>query len=196
MKCDNLDSPFKLLKETLDPPVDEYEATGRLHAMLWLPGEQVEDFLAALYKQAKRASSQHTAPHREMQLRVLGGKVTWALVNTRRAPTKPRSCRQDPDLEELIRRREQLEAIAGEVNARNRARAKEFYDRKSHSRPTMAGDWVMVRHETRKDALDLHFEAPFRVIQRKGPNVEVICPKFQEGNRCIRIGVSLGGTER
>ena len=55
VKCDSLDSAFKLLKETLDPPVDEYEATKRLHAMLWRPGEQVDDFLAALYKQAKRA---------------------------------------------------------------------------------------------------------------------------------------------
>ena len=84
-------------------------------------------------------------------------------------------------LGELIRRREQLEAIAGEENARSRARAKEFYDRKSHSRPTMVGDWVMVRHETRKDALDLHFEGPFRVIQRKRPNVKIISPKFQDG---------------
>ena len=29
VKCDNLDSAFKLLKETLDPPVDVYEATKR-----------------------------------------------------------------------------------------------------------------------------------------------------------------------
>ena len=55
VKCDNLDSAFKLLKETLDPPVYEYEATRRLHAMSWRPGEQVDDFMAALYKQAKRA---------------------------------------------------------------------------------------------------------------------------------------------
>ena len=55
VKCDNLDSAFKLLKETLDPPVDEYEATRRLHAMSWRPGEQVDDFMAVLYKQAKRA---------------------------------------------------------------------------------------------------------------------------------------------
>ena len=47
----------------------------------------------------------------------------------------------------------------------------------------------MVRHETRKDALDLHFEGPFRVIQRKGPNIGIISPRFQDGkwvhlNRC------------
>ena len=47
----------------------------------------------------------------------------------------------------------------------------------------------MVRHETRKDALDLHFEGPFRVIQRKRANVKIISPRFQDGkwvhlNRC------------
>ena len=35
--------------------VEEYETTKRFHAMLWRPGEQVDDFMAALYKQAKRA---------------------------------------------------------------------------------------------------------------------------------------------
>ena len=55
MRNTGLDRAFKLLKETLDPPVDEYEATKRLHAMSWRPGKQVDDFLAALYKQAKRA---------------------------------------------------------------------------------------------------------------------------------------------
>ena len=92
-------------------------------------------------------------------------------------------------LGELIRRREQLEAIAGEENARSRARAEEFYDRKSHSRPTKAGGWVMIRHETREEALDLHFEGPFRVIQKIGSNVKIISPRFQDGkwvhlNRC------------
>lgn len=35
--------------------MEEYETTKRFHAMLWRPGEQVDDFMAALYKQAKRA---------------------------------------------------------------------------------------------------------------------------------------------
>lgn len=42
----------------------------------------------------------------------------------------------------------------------------------------MAGDWIVVMYETRKDSLDLHFEGPFRVIQRKGPNVKIIFQRF------------------
>ena len=92
-------------------------------------------------------------------------------------------------LGKLVRRREQLEAIAREENEKSRIRAKKFYDRKSHSRSTTTGDWVMIRREARKDALDLHFEGPFEVIQRKGPNVKVRSSRVRDGklvhlNRC------------
>ena len=57
VKCASLDEAFKLLRETLDPPVDVFEATLQFHEMKWQPGVQVDDHFVRLMRMPKRAKA-------------------------------------------------------------------------------------------------------------------------------------------
>ena len=57
VKCASLDEAFKLLRETLDPPVDVFEATQQFHEMKWQPGVQVDDYFVRLMRMAKRVKA-------------------------------------------------------------------------------------------------------------------------------------------
>ena len=47
---------FKVLINTLDPPIDEFEATARLLKMTWASGVRVEVYATKLWKEAKNPS--------------------------------------------------------------------------------------------------------------------------------------------
>ena len=54
-KKGTLEEAFKLLKESLDPPVNVYEKTRKYYDMHWTAGQYVDDYFVRMWREAKRA---------------------------------------------------------------------------------------------------------------------------------------------
>ncbi|KAI6661455.1 hypothetical protein LOD99_13327 [Oopsacas minuta] len=52
---ESIEAAFKILCNTLDSPIDEYEATARFRSKVWARGMRIEVFFTQLWKEAKRA---------------------------------------------------------------------------------------------------------------------------------------------
>ena len=55
LKEETIVAAFKIFRNTLDPPIDEFEATSRVCSMIWGRGTRVEVFFTLLWREAKRA---------------------------------------------------------------------------------------------------------------------------------------------
>ena len=55
IKEETVEAAFKLLRNALDAPIDEFEATTRFRKMVWTRGVRIEVFFTLLWKEAKRA---------------------------------------------------------------------------------------------------------------------------------------------
>ena len=51
-KKGSLEEAFKLLKESLDPPVDVYERTRKYYDFHWAAGEFVDDYFVRMWREA------------------------------------------------------------------------------------------------------------------------------------------------
>ena len=54
-----------------------------------------------------------------------------------------------------------------------RARMKTAYDRGKKDTICYPGDWVYVKNQRRRSGLSPHFEGPYPVLSRRGPNVKL-----------------------
>ena len=81
-------------------------------------------------------------------------------------------------MEQLLAKKEELNAIASRNQESQRARSKKYYDRGKETSDLTVGDQVLLRREQRKSSLDPKFDGPFPVISRRGPNLEI-----QRGSR-------------
>ena len=52
---ETIEAAFKILCNTLDPPIDEFESTALVCSMVWGRGTRVEVFFTLLWREAKRA---------------------------------------------------------------------------------------------------------------------------------------------
>ena len=55
IKEESIEAAFKILCNTLDSPIDEFEATVRFRSKVWARGVRIEVFFTQLWKEAKRA---------------------------------------------------------------------------------------------------------------------------------------------
>ena len=55
IKEETIEAAFKVLRNALDPPIDEFQATARFRNMVWARGVRIEVFFTLLWKEAKRA---------------------------------------------------------------------------------------------------------------------------------------------
>ena len=74
--------------------------------------------------------------------------------------------------EELIKKKEELNAIAKRNQEGQRAKVKDYYDQGKEASDLSAGDQILLKREQHKSALEPKFDGPFRIIQRRGPIVE------------------------
>ena len=54
IKEETVEAAFKVLRNALDAPIDEFEATTRFRKMVWARGVRIEVFFTLLWKEAKR----------------------------------------------------------------------------------------------------------------------------------------------
>ena len=90
-------------------------------------------------------------------------------------------------IEELKDTKRELQALARERDGISKERMRERYNMSARSSSIKPGDYVFERNETRADSLDPKFKGPFRVIERRGPNLKIERrrgPKWIHANRC------------
>ena len=108
-------------------------------------------------------------------------------------------------VEELIKKKEELNAIAKRNQELQRAKVKDYYDQGKEVSDVAAGAQILLKREQRKSALEPKFDGPFRVIQRRGPILEAErsnkrqwihihrCKKYESGAR-LSIPPMVGGS--
>ena len=90
-------------------------------------------------------------------------------------------------LEILLEKKEALIEVARNNQADSRLVAKNWYDTDKRVSNINTGDLIMLKKEQRKDALDVKFEGPFEVRERRGVIVQIAMgsgKKWVHLNRC------------
>ena len=94
----------------------------------------------------------------------------------------------------VTKMKEELLELARENHDSSRSGAKIRYDKGKKQSDIAMGDWVMIRKEQRTDSLDIKFEGPFQVLERRGVIVQVSLTrgnKWVHLNRCKRYEMGL-----
>ena len=73
----------------------------------------------------------------------------------------------------LLKKREELDEIAQKNRGNRQLETKERYDAGKKISGVASGDLVFVKKEQRGDSLDVRFEGPFRVLDRRGVIVQI-----------------------
>ena len=92
-------------------------------------------------------------------------------------------------LQRLVEKKEELIEIARSNHGDSRRVAKKNYDKskKTSDSDITRGDWVLIKKEQRTDSLDVKFEGPFEVLERRGVIIQVAGSRSEKWihlNRC------------
>ena len=86
-------------------------------------------------------------------------------------------------LQRLVEKKEELIEIARRNHGDSRRVAKKNYDKskKTSDSDITRGDWVLIKKEQRTNSLDVKFEGPFEVLERRGVIIKLPVAEVRSG---------------